>query len=235
MDKKRFVMMRNKDIIAWIILVLINLITSYFSPKFYFVSFFLMFVVLMYITIKYSTGKDGLWNSIFNVIFAYVISLAIALYYNLNHDWWMLIILLIVLLMPVIPLYVVKDRIYRKSNKWDRFLYIIFWPIETASMCFFILFMFGVMDFEYLEDIAIQVNPPNPNMNILSDFVYFCMIGYHATLTFLQDPIEEKIRLVTSDTGTVFSCQIVIMAIVTFAMMLCIPKEIKEFYKDIKS
>lgn len=146
MDKKRFVMMRNKDIIAWIILLLINLITSYFSPKFYFVSFFLMFVVLMYITIKYSTGKDGLWNSIFNVIFAYVISLAIALYYNLNHDWWMLIILLIVLLMPVIPLYVVKDRIYRKSNKWDRFLYIIFWPIETASMCFFILFMFGVMD-----------------------------------------------------------------------------------------
>ena len=209
---------------------------QYVSARLYLLSMCFIFLYASYIIFKHSTPETKIFDLILITFFVGIASIVVAIYCLSQTNLLMQIslLMLIIWLVPICFLYT-KSRKASQGCECNAVLYAVMWLIVVVLVYSCIFLVFGAMDYKYLADeLKIKVSEINGNANVQSVFLYFCMIGYYAIMTFVQMPVQDKIFLVASEHGWVFSFQILIITIVTIVTVLCVPSKIKEIYKDIK-
>lgn len=225
----------NKSIKVWFALSCFNIIMKRVSVQLYLISFCFIFLYALYTIFKQSTPKTKVMDLIFVILFVSIVSLVASIYFLFKTDLLTQFILLIFWLSTIAFLYTENQKAYRGFGR-NGTLYAIIWFMVVIFIYSCMFLAFGTMDYKYLEsDLNIQIIVINENANVQSILLYFGMIGYYAIMTFFQMPIQDKIGLVASNHGWIFSFQIFVVALITIIAVPCTPKKIKEIYKGFNS
>lgn len=225
----------NKSIKVWFALSCFNIIMKRVSVQLYLISFCFIFLYALYTIFKQSTPKTKVMDLIFVILYVSIVSLVASIYFLFKTDLLTQFILLIFWLSTIAFLYTENQKAYRGFGR-NGTLYAIIWFMVVIFIYSCMFLAFGTMDYKYLEsDLNIQIIVLNENANVQSILLYFGMIGYYAIMTFFQMPIQDKIGLVASNHGWIFSFQIFVVALITIIAVPCTPKKIKEIYKGFNS
>ena len=225
----------NKSIKVWFALSCFNIIMKRVSVQLYLISFCFIFLYALYTIFKQSTPKTKVMDLIFVILFVSIVSLVASIYFLFKTDLLTQFILLIFWLSTIAFLYTENQKAYRGFGR-NGTLYAIIWFMVVIFIYSCMFLAFGTMDYKYLEsDLNIQIIVLNEHANVQSILLYFGMIGYYSIMTFFQMPIQDKIGLVASNHGWIFSFQIFVVALITIIAVPCTPKKIKEIYKGFNS